>query len=56
MKGMLPGVTFMGREENEDFFNKDSENSVYDVAQDMADFWAEIGSISEGLDISGLFE
>lgn len=55
MKEMLPGVTFMGREENEEFFNKDSENNIYDVAQDMADFWAEIGSISPGLDLSGLF-
>lgn len=56
MEGMLPGVTFMGRKENEAFFDKSAENNIYDVAQDMADFWAEIGSISADLDINGLFE
>ena len=55
MEGMLPSVTFMGREENAEFFNKANEETVYSIAQDMADFWADINpDVPADLDLTDL--
>lgn len=55
MESELAGVTFMGREENAEFFNKDNEETVYSIAQDMADFWADINpDVPADLDLGDL--
>ncbi|MCC8067675.1 MAG: ABC transporter substrate-binding protein [Clostridiales bacterium] len=39
----VEGLLFYGREENETLNDADSEESIYAISQDMADFWMEKG-------------
>ena len=54
MEEMIPGVTFLGNKENEEFFDENNEDSIYALVQTMADFWISQGVADEGLDVSGL--
>ena len=49
--GELSGVTFYDREGNKAFFDKNTENNIYDVAQRAMDFWIEEGIIDEAIDL-----
>ena len=47
----LSGVSFYGREENKAFIDKDSGNSIFDIAKRAQDFWLELGIISSEIDL-----
>ncbi|MBQ6048682.1 MAG: taurine ABC transporter substrate-binding protein, partial [Oscillospiraceae bacterium] len=47
----LSGVSFYGREENKAFIDKDSVNSIFDVAKRAQDFWLELGIINSEIDL-----
>jgi len=49
--GELSGVTFYDRESNAKFMDKNSENSIYDVAGRAMKFWMEEGIIDEEIDL-----
>lgn len=54
MESMIPGVTFMGLKENQEFFDENNEDSIYAVVQKMADFWIAEGVADADFDASGL--
>ena len=54
MESMIPGVTFLGNKENEEFFDESNEDNIYALVQTMADFWVSQGVADEGLDVSEL--
>ena len=47
----LSGVSFYGREENKAFIDKDSGNSIFDIAKRAQDFWLDLGIISSEIDL-----
>jgi hypothetical protein len=49
--GELSGVTFYDRESNAKFMDKNSENSIYDVAGRAMNFWLAEGIIDEEIDL-----
>ena len=49
--GELSGVTFYDRESNAKFMDKNSENSIYDVAERAMKFWVEEGIIDAEIDL-----
>ena len=49
--GMAEGVTFMGAEENITFFDRSTEDNIFEVAQRASDFWFNLGLIDAGIDV-----
>ncbi len=48
---MAAGVTFMGAEENQAFFNQSTSDNIFEVAQRASDFWTELGLIPDGINV-----
>jgi len=51
---MASGVTFMGLEENQAFFDRGTDNNIYDVAARAGKFWKSKGILKKDLDVDGL--
>ena len=53
---MAAGVSFFGRDENKAFYDKNTENNIYEVAKRAADFWLEKGIIKNEVDLPALID
>lgn len=51
---MASGVSFFGREENKTFFDRNNENSIYELANRASGFWKDKGIIDEDIDANKL--
>lgn len=51
---MASGVTFFGQAGNKAFFDRSTENDIYEVAARAGDFWRKKGIITEELDVNAL--
>ncbi|MEG6523776.1 ABC transporter substrate-binding protein [Desulfotomaculum sp. 1211_IL3151] len=53
---MAKGVAFFGKEENLAFFNKESDNTVYQLAERAGKFWQQKGIITEQINLDQLID
>ncbi|MFA7166055.1 MAG: ABC transporter substrate-binding protein [Desulfoplanes sp.] len=54
MSDMAAGVTFFNAQANQEFFNRTTDNNIYDVATRASDFWKKKKIITEPLQINQL--
>ncbi|MFP4315100.1 MAG: ABC transporter substrate-binding protein [Desulfovibrionales bacterium] len=54
MADMASGVTFIGKQENVEFFDKDTEINIYDVAGRAVTFWKSKGIITSEVAVDAL--
>ena len=53
---MAKGVAFFGKEENQAFFAKEGENTIYTLVERAGKFWQEKGIISEQVNLDQLID
>jgi NitT/TauT family transport system substrate-binding protein len=51
---MASGVTFLGQQDNQAFFDRNEDNNIYDVAARAGKFWKSKGILKNDLDAEGL--
>jgi NitT/TauT family transport system substrate-binding protein len=54
MSDMAAGVTFFNAQANQEFFDRNTDNNIYDVATRASDFWKEKKIITKPLQINQL--